>query len=711
MNSIAMWAVRWLALIWVLVCFGSISTAAEAQDVPILTRIGRGAIQNVAWHPSGDYILVSTVTGAWIYTPDLQDLAYLPDANLAALSPDGRYIAGVNAQHQLLMWDGITFEPVETGLVDRFQRIETLAWSPDGRYLAVSSFYGTHVYDSLENWNLVLGAYERGKLSWSSNSAFLVIYTPSEAGLITRIEDPGFPTVLSIPADSWLQWQDEKTFLVVSPIEFTYYITRWDALTGKRLSETAIPGFVFGYSHDGGMLVNIRPDKVRISSTESIADQRNFEIYKDVGGYFANILSWSPNNRMIAFGIANWQSHFGAANLLIIDTENQRVVNEFTDVLESVRQIIWSYDSRYLLVVDERQQLLNYDMGSGELVAATSYHTLVGETLAWNSTNTQIAIGGSLEAVTLWDIPQNGPVAVLNDNGSLVTSIHWQPIGERIAFETTDSLEIWNPPAGFQLWEAKAGDFINITEQLVHQTEESNTHFAWSGDGTHLAVSIDSNLHMFDVSGEIIQPVGTRDLNNSPVGLFLNSDGSYLGVNIHPGASDGYTPYTNSPGNANPHLALVQNGVVAWSYAGEMVSLSHGTIRRRDTLIHSSAVDVIILNELFQPVDQSFLSPRGTYAGMVDESASGMIWDAQTGELIAGVPDAAQMVWSPDETRLVVQRQDGGIWLMESDGTILTQFPISPSVQEPVGSFYWSPDGTQIAHLHDGVIDLWMVGN
>jgi len=54
-----------------------------------------------------------------------------------------------------------------------------------------------------------------------------------------------------------------------------------------------------------------------------------------------------------------------------------------------------------------------------------------------------------------------------------------------------------------------------------------------------------------------------------------------------------------------------------------------------------------------------------------------------------------------------VQRLDGSIWLLEADGSILEPFPISASMKESVGTFFWSPDSRQLAHLHDGVIDLW----
>ncbi len=37
--------------------------------------------------------------------------------------------------------------------------------------------------------------------------------------------------------------------------------------------------------------------------------------------------------------------------------------------------------------------------------------------------------------------------------------------------------------------------------------------------------------------------------------------------------------------------------------------------------------------------------------------------------------------------------------------------PTSGNLQTPDGTFFWSPDGTYLAYLHSGVIDLWHFGD
>jgi len=102
-------------------------------------------MQSAQWYPNGDYVLVTTVTGAWIYTSTLQDYAHLPEAKLAQLSPNGRFIAGVNAQDDLLIWDSATLALVKTIPLST-SPLSSLEWSPDNRFVVVSKSWGTGGY-------------------------------------------------------------------------------------------------------------------------------------------------------------------------------------------------------------------------------------------------------------------------------------------------------------------------------------------------------------------------------------------------------------------------------------------------------------------------------------------------------------------------------------------------------------------------------------
>lgn len=730
-------AARWLALIWVLVCFGSISTV-EAQDAaPTLTRIGRGAIQNAAWHPWGDYILVSTVTGAWIYTPDFQDLAHLPDAELAALSPDGRYIAGVNAQHQLLIWDGITFEPVEVVLNEQFLRIQKLVWSPDGRYLTVSALVEANltggvidtvqVYDRTQSWLFVGGIGGGTQIEWSPTSKYMAVYTPGGIGRIWEIGLPRF-TPFVVEEGGEARWKDETTLLIYNYLE-GYYYTYLDASTGKETGHFESAAKVV-YSHDNHKTVYDFYNGVGITwgdepTNQYIIEQNNR--YQS-SAWFITMFSWRHDDAMVAVGTQG-RSWLGSADSFVIDVENQQLVHKLEEPVYSIKQFAWSSNNRYLLVLDGANQLWIYDTTSWQLTANTSEHALVGDALDWNPDGTQIAFGDRLGNVTLWNIAENHSLAILSGATSIVSRIDWHPQGYFIGAETHESVYHTYGTSRFHLWDMRAIPFKEITDQIVNSSSLIYaSRFGWSANGERLVAVGGNAVALFDITDDVIEISKIHEFSSTEEWRFesilLNDDGTaaVLVINLYYGIMD--ILYTLEDDEFRILVQEPHFQQITWHTSNEVVDLNWGWCSHGCQIFVEPHISRIIADPQLEPtseesdlsgfsdsIKQGFLSPLGTYVGAVDQSGSGLIWDTQTGRIIAGVPDAAQMVWSPDETGLVVQRQDGGIWLMESDGTILEQFPISPSVQEPVGSFYWSPDGTQIAHLHDGVIDLWMVGN
>jgi hypothetical protein len=161
----------------------------------------------------------------------------------------------------------------------------------------------------------------------------------------------------------------------------------------------------------------------------------------------------------------------------------------------------------------------------------------------------------------------------------------------------------------------------------------------------------------------------------------------------------------------SPDDTLISLNWGTWGHGSPPLAISPSLARLAapdfSRYIDGSASVAFSLNGLMHNTKQGFLSPNGRYAAAIDDTGGGMIWDATTGTPIAMLSDAASVVWSPDETRIAVQRLDGSVWILEADGTIQDVLPTSAGVQAPGGTFFWSPDSQKLAHLHDGMIDLW----
>jgi hypothetical protein len=42
-----------------------------------------------------------------------------------------------------------------------------------------------------------------------------------------------------------------------------------------------------------------------------------------------------------------------------------------------------------------------------------------------------------------------------------------------------------------------------------------------------------------------------------------------------------------------------------------------------------------------------------------------------------------------------------------ADGVFQEALPVPATAQTAIGTFFWSPDSSGLAHVHDGLIDIW----
>src|SRR5690606_491680 len=382
---------------------------AQTQNArPSLTRIGRGAVQSVEWHPGGDYILVSTVTGVWLYTPDLQDFAHIPNAQLATLSPDGRYIAGVDDTHRIRLWDAQTLDRIDSPDTGSFRRIWTMAWSADGRYLAAAGNRDEdliYVWDFFDAQHTVFATrYSADKLLWSPEGHNLAILNTSTGSFFVFNMEQRNTTLNHqatgiLPYGSSAVWQDENHLLTLIYDENTD-AALWNIITSEQVNTWRMSGYARPrFSHNGSSMATNAPRGVSLSRLNG---DEGFFVETGEGHFGAHIVAWSGDDKWLAAG--TWGvSRTTPAEVLIVDPLTSEVVHRLGGLQKSIQYLAWSSDNQSLVAVDEHQQMFVYDVVFGETRAYNDAHTLVGETLAWRPDSTQFVIAGSHGGFTLWD--------------------------------------------------------------------------------------------------------------------------------------------------------------------------------------------------------------------------------------------------------------------------------------------------------------------
>jgi WD40 repeat protein len=278
------------------------------------------------------------------------------------------------------------------------------------------------------------------------------------------------------------------------------------------------------------------------------------------------------------------------------------------------------------------------------------------------------------------------------------------------------------------IWDTHAEN-ANITDQFEIDPDNTVDFFDWSPDGRELAALSNNAIYLWNSASRILERtfvldgvyVGdTVDFRWSPSGRYI----AIFEVGFGTGVSYVYDTAANTYTSASTYFL---HGTAEWSPNDELLSLNWGTwgdptpprsispsLSRLQPPYFSwgtrdSPASAFSLIGLTHNTQQGFLSPVGQYVAAIDDLGSGMVWNTTNGQAVTMLSDAAQVMWSPDEKLFVVQRLDGSLWILDANGSIREQLPISPGPQKPIGTFYWSPDSSTLAHLYEGVVDLWQI--
>jgi WD40 repeat protein len=310
----------------------------------------------------------------------------LPPIHIA-WSPDGRRIAvtaskTMSGPWQLKSWDALTGQHVVTYAITNLplygvEPLTSVAWSPDGHSLAVASFTGkVDIFDARS------GKFMRAltpPLTLNSGSTLPLAMSGSttESPLSSRFPQSGGGAGSS-PA---IAWSPDGTYLAES---ITGKIVIWNARTGVLVKRMT------GY-YPGGL------------------------------GVF-----WAPRGNLLAILGTPGPNSITAAS--IWDTTTWTLVRQYPDVFT----LDWSPDGKQLALVGlNRQSVRIVEATTGQTVKA-SLNTQFSEILAvhWSPDGSRIVEENLEDKVTIWSVPDGTLLYTFPQDAVNVT---WSPDGKYIA--------------------------------------------------------------------------------------------------------------------------------------------------------------------------------------------------------------------------------------------------------------------------------------
>jgi WD40 repeat protein len=454
-------------MVFILMNFVTISGIAQTSstaDSPFIevARLGRGMIADASWKSDGNAFLVNSDQGLRIYNTDLEDIAYLEQARLAAFSPDGAWIAGIHKDRtELLVWDTDNYQLVRTlGLTSEALHLNevSLAWSPDSRHIALGFEDTLKIYDVLlREIELTLtfsaGIYD---LEWSPDGEELAVANYLTLEIVDMDDGRITHTVSGEGGVGVLRW---------SP----------DGQTLARL----IP--LLGLVHPGSQRNALR-----------LIDTTTYQLRLVIQTSWAMTVEWTPDGKALVS-----EHHFEDLfnnprhTLRLWDAKTGEILPpllselpEF-DVYKTILSMKWNPEGDTLMVASQDNIVRFYDWPMTLSLEKPSqvlfqYSGDINN-IAWSPDGTQIASISTDSIVRIWDVATRQQTQYFQLTVAIGWDVAWSPDGSQLAFTDGAVITVIDLESG-EVITNLVGDIATVW--IVNHAIRA---VAWSPDGRLLA--------------------------------------------------------------------------------------------------------------------------------------------------------------------------------------------------------------------------------
>ncbi|KAJ5326509.1 uncharacterized protein N7506_009611 [Penicillium brevicompactum] len=351
--------------------------------------------------------------------------------------------------------------------------VKTVAFSPDGAWLASASYDGT-----VRFWNAATGEPQR-----------------------TFEVDLGHPYSMALSSDG-------SQFTAST---WTNCLEIWDTATGvlQHTLEGHSDSFIsVTFSQDGAWLASSSEDRT-IHLWDKKTGVSKYTL-KGHSGYFSS-LAFSPNGAQLASGCRG-------GTVQIWDVATGLLQQSREGHLDHVSSVVFSPDSAWLASSSRDRTIRLWDMKTG-----VSKYTLQGHSdwvlsIAFSPDGAQLASASADNTICVWDtLTGSLRQTLVGSPARSVYSIVFSPSGEQLASACGHSICLWDISTGM-LSESSQSQTVKGHSEAVHSV-------ALSPDGTRLASSAsDGAICLWDTrTGALQQTLGGHPENCIELMTFLPS--------------------------------------------------------------------------------------------------------------------------------------------------------------------------------------------
>ncbi len=606
--------------------------------------------------------------------------------------PDGRRLAAITWEKTIRIWDvnepgnfntlGVSPPPQQPELREVGPTI--VAFSPDGRHLAVGNLEGT-----VAIWD---------------------VKTLRQTSVATRHEG----TVTG------LAWNRDNVRLASTGAEGTIVVWRhdqpqsirvWKAHQDPDNPQSHLVNSA-AWSPDGTLLLT-----GGIDGNARVWNADTFELHSTYGSErgWVTAVAWHPDGKLFATGTIN-----GANNVNFYSLGSPTPVERGTTIPGGVRAMAWSPDGTRLVSGGYDDELHIWNGDTHKPVARLRGNFQGTTALAWSPDGTRVATANGNFTVKLWNgVIERAAYTLTSSDGNFIQAA-WDPLGKRLA---------WSSGPEVRLCDATTG------EPLQLPTPIPGNILAWSPDGRVLAVS-DSWHHTQkpapirlwnSTTWNVIQDIEPPQ-HGSAESLAWRPDGRQIygycnwatvwdantgkEVDFHRGViASSPIGYVGAWHPDNRRLAIsISSGLMIFDVEKAQIDVGdlpkdwmHGVSlpSYRPRVGNEMPSDVFATTMAFSPDGASFAVGSGDASVIIFDTSD---WSVRRllrghGSRVAGID------WSPIEPRLVSMDTTGDVVLWDTDSGqkvfgMTTDVPNNWTIR-------FSPDGKRILVAGIGVAKVW----